>query len=180
MVVPRVDVQMMTQEEYGEVYQQGFARTVRALRCRGASRDDAEDVAQSAWMQGWRKLAQLRDENMIVGWINMIAVNLYRRSGRMEARYQQLPEFELCGEAGIDLVSLDVSKVLNSCRATDRPLFELQLCGMTSEEIAARHGVTATAIRLRLHRARHAVRETLKAGAVALQESYALDTAAAA
>ena len=124
----------MTQQEYGQVYQEGFTRTVRALRRRGASLDEAEDVAQSAWMQGWRKLDQLRDESVIVGWINMIALNLYRRSGPVEARYLPLSEYELYSTTGIDLAYLDVSRILDSCRSRDRLLFESQLCGMTAEE----------------------------------------------
>jgi DNA-directed RNA polymerase specialized sigma24 family protein len=63
----------MTQEGFGQAYRQGFVRTVRLLRSRGASADHAEDVAQNAWLQGWRKLNQLRDDGMIEGWVNAIA-----------------------------------------------------------------------------------------------------------
>ena len=169
----------MTTQEYASAYQDGYCRTVRMLRSRGASVNDAEDVAQSAWLQGWRKLDQLRDANVIVGWINMIALNYFRRSGPREARYQPLHEFELYGNAGIDLAALDVSKVLNRCRDRDRPLFELQLCGLTAEEIAIEHGVSATTIRIRLHRGRRAVREKLEAETAALRTTYAVQAAAA-
>jgi hypothetical protein len=47
---------------------------------------------QTAWMQAWLKLDQLRDDSVIVGWINMIAINLHRRVGQREARYQPLPK----------------------------------------------------------------------------------------
>ena len=69
----------MTHEEYGRAYQQGFEKTVRILRSRGASIHYAEDVAQAAWLQGWRKLDQLRDESMIVSWVIAIAINLRAR-----------------------------------------------------------------------------------------------------
>ncbi len=71
----------MTQDEFGSIYQTGFDRTVRLLRCRGASFDQAEDISQSAWAQGWRKIDQLRDHRLLMGWINTIAINLHRAKG---------------------------------------------------------------------------------------------------
>src|ERR1700689_3952461 len=100
----------MTQEGYGQAYQQGFGRTVRILRSRGASMHHAEDVAQSAWLQGWQKLDQLRDEGMIVSWVNAIAVNYHRRGSRHEARYQALTD--LCGQVGMDLAPIETAKIL--------------------------------------------------------------------
>lgn len=95
-------ISRMTQEEYGQVYQQGFAKTVLAMRCRGASTDHAEDLAQSAWLQGWRKLGQLRDKGALLGWINMIALNYHRRTGAYEARHEALAGLEFEGRSGID------------------------------------------------------------------------------
>jgi len=156
---------IMTHEEYGEVYQQGFLKTVRMLRCRGASPDVAEDVAQTAWLQGWRKLQQLRDKAALVGWINTIAVNFHRRNGSYESRYQALPE-EIRGTTGIDCAPLDVAKILQMCGPGERQLFEHQLGGLTTEEIAEKQGASPGAIRLRLLRARRAVRTHLQNPAV--------------
>jgi DNA-directed RNA polymerase specialized sigma24 family protein len=80
----------MTQEGYGQAYEQGFARTVRLLRFRGASMDEAEDLAQTAWLRGWQKLDQLRDEGTIASWVNAIAINYHRRESQIEARYRPL------------------------------------------------------------------------------------------
>jgi RNA polymerase sigma-70 factor (ECF subfamily) len=170
----------MTQEAYGQAYQKGFSKTVRVLRSRGASKHHAEDVAQTAWLQGWQKLDQLRDEGMIASWINAIAMNYYRRGSRHEARYHELPE--LCGHVGIDLARLDAAKILNFCSPADRTLFELQLGGLTTMEIAQKHGVSATAIRIRFLRARRAVRARVEDRASELRESSRLQelTAAAA
>jgi len=148
----------MTQEGYAQAYQQGFNITVRVLRSRGASVDSAEDVAQAAWLRGWQKLDQLRDEGMVGRWINTIAVNYYRRGSQYEARYQPLPE--LCGDIGIDLAPLDAARILKFCRPGDRMLFEHQLRGSTTKEIASTLGVSTTAIRIRFSRARRAVRAT--------------------
>lgn len=153
-------------------------RTVRLLRSRGASVDCAEDVAQTAWLQGWQKLNQLRDDGMIVGWVNAIAINYHRRGCRREARYQALSE--VCGEIGIDIAPLDTDTILNFCRPVERLLFEHQLGGLTSQEIAVKQGVSATAIRIQLLRARRAVRARMEERAVEFRGSVRRQERAAA
>jgi DNA-directed RNA polymerase specialized sigma24 family protein len=150
----------MTQEGYGQAFQNGFVRTVRFLRSRGASADTAEDAAQAAWVRGWERLNQLRDEGMVVSWVNTIAVNVHRRTIQYEARYEPLPE--LCGQAGIDLAAIDAATILTLCRPRDRILLEQQMGGLTTEEIAGKHGVSPTAIRIRLVRARRAARASVE------------------
>jgi len=160
----------MTQDGYGQAYQQGFSRTVRLLRSRGAPVESAEDFAQAAWLRGWQKLDQLRDEGMIVSWINAIALNYHRRGSQIEARYEALPE--LSGKMGIDVAPLDAAKILNLCRPRDRMLFEQQMGGLTTEEIARKQGVSATAIRIRFLRARRNARASLEGRASELRESF--------
>jgi DNA-directed RNA polymerase specialized sigma24 family protein len=150
----------MTQEGFGQAYRQGFIRTVRLLRSRGASMEVAEDVAQTAWLRGLQKLDQLREEGAIVSWVNTIAINYQRRGAQHEARYQPLPDGY--GLVEIDLAPLDTAKILNTCRPADRILFEHQLGGLTTEEMATKHRVSATAIRIRLLRARRNVRARLE------------------
>jgi RNA polymerase sigma factor (sigma-70 family) len=150
----------MTQEGYGQAYRDGFIRTVRLLRSRGASLDNAEDAAQAAWMRGWQRLDQLRDEGMIVSWINTIAINYHRRQIRTQARYQTL--FEVCDPRRPDSAPLDTARILTFCHPQDRILFEQQLRGLTTEEIAKKQGVTTTTIRVRTLRARRAVRASVE------------------
>jgi DNA-directed RNA polymerase specialized sigma24 family protein len=159
----------MTQEEWGQAYRQGFLRTVRFLRSRGAAIHDAEDVAQAAWFQGWRKLDQLRDEGTIVSWVNTIAFNYHRRGIQREARYQPLPD--LWGHIGIDLAPIETAKILRFCRPGDRILFEHQLGGLTMHEIAQKERVSETAIRVRFLRARRALRTRLEDRAGKLRQS---------
>jgi RNA polymerase sigma-70 factor, ECF subfamily len=162
----------MTQEGYGQAYQQGFGRTVRLLRSRGASMDHAEDVAQAAWLRGWQKRDQLRDARLIATWVNAIALNYHRRRSRDEARYQALPNSEPRGHIGIDLAPLDAAKILKFCVPRDRMLFEQELNGLTTMEIARNQGVSATAIRIRLSRARRAIRVRWKAAGSAAVPAF--------
>ena len=158
----------MTQEGFGQAYQKGFVRTVGILRSRGASMHQAEDVAQAAWLQGWQKLDQLRDEGMILSWVIAIAINYHRRRSQMEARYQDLPE--IFAYVGVDLAPFDAAKILKFCSPGDRVLFEQQLGGLTANEIARNQGISATAIRLRLLRARRTVRARMEAHTAELRE----------
>jgi len=154
----------MTQEDFGKAFQSGFGKTVGLLRSRGASRDTAEDAAQAAWVRGLQKLNQLRNDAMVVAWVNTIAINVHRRTRQYEARHATLPQ--LRGHDGIDWPALDATWLLSQCSPRDRTLFEQQIGGLSIEEIARNQGVTSTAIRVRLLRARRAVRATVTDRAV--------------
>ncbi len=69
----------MTREGYGQAYQKGFSLTVRFLLSRGVQRDAADEAAQAAWVKGWERLEQLRNESSVTTWVNTIALNVYRR-----------------------------------------------------------------------------------------------------
>ena len=161
---------MITQEEYGEAYQREFRRTVRLVQSRGASADHAEEVAQQAWFQGWRLLGQLRERRALMGWINAIALNWHRRSGALESRYQ--PLMDGAHPQALSAASVDVARILAICSPQQRALFQRQLSGLTTREIAKEQGVTATAIRVRFLRAHRKVRTGLEAKGEALRESY--------
>ena len=149
----------MTQDAYGQAYCSGFRMTVGLLRSRGASSDSAEDVAQAAWLRGWQKREQLRDDRLVLSWVNTIALNYHRRGIKNEARYQALPE--LSGKIGIDLTPLETNRILKVCRPLERRLFEQQLSGLTTKEIASQQGVSETSIRIRFTRARREVRSRI-------------------
>jgi len=146
----------MTREEYGQAYQRGFDLTVRLLLSRGVPADRAPEVAQAAWARGWERLVQLRNEGLVVTWVNTIALNVYRNFLRSEPCYQALPEIST--KAGVNLAAIDISRILKFCRPYERLLLEQQMEGATTEEIAREQGVSETAIRIRMLRARRAAR----------------------
>jgi DNA-directed RNA polymerase specialized sigma24 family protein len=148
----------MTRTAYGQAYQAGFERTIRFLISRGAARDGAQEAAQAAWVRGWERLDQLRNDEMLLTWVNTIALNIYRRVRQTEERFHQ-PLPELYSRLRIDIAAIDVARILKFCRPRERHLLELQMQGVTTREIARYDGVTETAIRIRLMRARRAARE---------------------
>jgi DNA-directed RNA polymerase specialized sigma24 family protein len=152
----------MTSSDYGQAYLAGFDRTIRFLISKGVGGDDSEEVAQAAWARGWECLNQLRDDNMVLTWVNTIALNIFRRALQSERYRQPLPE--LFSKLTIDMAAIDVACVLKSCRPRERRLLEQQMYGATAKEIAADNGVTETTIRIRLMRARRRVRARLEGG----------------
>ena len=150
----------MTTENYGQAYQAGFHRTVGFLLAQGLRGDCARDIAQAAWVRGWERLDQLRSEGMVLTWVNSIALNLYRHSIRCDRANQRalkaLPESRTA--AGPDLAAIDLRRLLTFCRPCDRLLLEQQMQGVSAEEMARKLGISNTAIRIRLLRARRGVR----------------------
>jgi RNA polymerase sigma factor (sigma-70 family) len=147
----------MTREKYGQEYERRIELTIRFLVSRGVPRDSAADFAQSAWLRGWERIAQLRDERMLGTWINTIALNVYRRAIIRERIFGGLTETAR-SETAINEAAIEVSRMLRHCRPEDRNMLEAQMAGMTSEEIAQQSGVTSAAVRVRFFRARRAAR----------------------
>ena len=158
----------MTRDAFGLAYQKGFPLTVRFLQSRSAHWEVAREIAQGAWAKGWERLRQLRDDSMVTTWVNTIALNAYRRALRREAPKQELTE--IVGSRGVDFAAIDVHRILDHCRPSERVLFEQQMRGATTEEMARSQGVSKTAIRIRLLRARRATRSRLEQRAAALQD----------
>ena len=150
----------MTREEYGAAYQKGYNLTVRFLVSRGLSYDSAQETAQAAWAKGWERLGQLRDSNMVLTWMNSIALNIHRSYVRREPLLQALPE--LSTPPRINLAAIDVRRILKCCKTNDRMVLQRHyLEGYKVQEIATAHGWTETAVRIRLLRARRSVGKRL-------------------
>jgi RNA polymerase sigma factor (sigma-70 family) len=148
----------VTREDFGTAYEQGIARTVRFLVSRGVPQEHAQDIAQTAWLRGWERLYQLRNEKLLSTWINSIALNTYRRALYRDRLFQHLGE-SVRAESCINEASIDLSRIMSGCRPEERALLEAHLAGLTPEEIAAEDGVSRVAVRVRLWRARRAARQ---------------------
>jgi DNA-directed RNA polymerase specialized sigma24 family protein len=150
----------MTREGYGQAYQQGLTHTVRFLLASGVRHEAAEDIAQAAWLRGWERLGQLRDDRMLLRWVNKIALNCFRRACTSE-RDQPLMLEPAASGPSVDWFSIDVSLILRSCRARDRGLLEAHIQGSSIKDLAQETGASQTSIRVRLLRARRAARKAV-------------------
>jgi len=152
----------MTREAYERAYSEGRHYTLRFLLSRGAGQDSAEDIAQTAWLRGWERLSHLRNDELVLVWVNTIALNLYRRSIRQERRFQNLQD-PIYTPGSMNLAALDLARILGFCRTPDRLLLEAQIGGSSAKEIAKAQGLSQTAVRIRLFRARRAARRAAEA-----------------
>ena len=150
----------MTSEGYGQAYRVGYDRTVRFLCSKGVTHDSAREVAQAAWARGWECIKQLRDEDVVLKWVNMIALNLFRAALRSTKEFEPLTEIR--GTSAVNLAAIEMAQVLRIIGPGDRSLFQKYLQGLTTREIARDQGVSETAIRVRLWRARKVVTARLQ------------------
>src|SRR5579885_862869 len=137
----------MERNDYAEAFETGYSATRSFLLAHGAPLDDAEEIAQAAWVRGWECRDQLRDPGMVGFWVNSIARNLYR------ARFRgpmATPIDNVNASYSMDLESLEL-----------RRLLERNLEGYSAEEIAREAGITSTGIRVRLLRIRNMLKEQL-------------------
>ena len=150
----------MERHEFATAFENGYAGTRRFLMSRGAQIEEADEIAQAAWVRGWEYRQQLRDPSLIGFWVNSIARNLFRARFR---KVQPLPletTLEPAYTMGLE-DDLEVQHILEICASKDRALLEKTLDGYSAEEIAEGEGITSTGIRVRLLRIRQHVRQQL-------------------
>jgi len=153
----------MERADYAVAFENGYGATRRFLLSRGAGFEEADEIAQAAWVRGWEYREQLRDPTLVGYWVNSIARNLFR------ARFRSTP---LCSLDGIEpsyRMNLDgdmeVHRLLDRCPQRDRDLLEKSLDGYSAEEIAKTEGISSTGIRVRLLRIRQSLRQQLAVAA---------------
>ena len=149
-------------QDFADAFENGYGATRRFLLSRGAAAEEAEEIAQAAWVRGWECRAQLRDPSLVGYWVNSIARNLFR------ARFRTAPTSPIEDVDAVYSLSLDeleLRLLLDRCSRRDRELLERSLEGYSAEEIAQGSGITSTGIRVRLLRIRQALREQLAVAA---------------
>ncbi len=154
----------MQAAEYGDAFAAGYTATRRFLLAHGAPTEDAEEIAQAAWVRGWEYRDQLRDPGLINFWVNSIARNLLRARFRrpLTIRLEDSnPSYTMDQEA------LELHLMLECCPRRDRAVLEQSLKGFSSEEIARSVGISSTGVRVRLLRIRQSLRQRIARAAEA-------------
>ncbi len=152
----------MLQDDYADAFESGYGATRKFLMARGAPIEDAEEIAQAAWVRGWEYRNQLRDPGLVGFWVNSIARNLLRAQFR---RPLTTPIEDLNPSYTMDLDVIELSRLLEHCPRNDRALIEQSLKGYSAEEIARTAGITSTGIRVRLLRIRQSLRDRMEMAA---------------
>ena len=135
----------------------------------------AEEIAQDTFLKVYQKLSTLKDPNQFSGWLYVIATNLCRawlRKKRLETEPLEDTEIASTDETYSRYVAEEHTKVtvearrevvkelLAKLKESERTVMTLHYFGeMTCEEISRFLGVSTSAIKLRLHRARQRLKK---------------------
>lgn len=155
-----------------------------ATAARIVGRAEAEDVVQDAFLSAFKAIDDFKHDAKIATWLHRIVINaalmrLRRRRARPEEAIDALlPEFDAKGhyiEATIDwAASADVALEKRETRAlvrrkieelpdAYREVFVLRdVEELDTEEVARLLGISEGAVKVRLHRARQALRTLLE------------------
>jgi RNA polymerase sigma-70 factor (ECF subfamily) len=127
-------------------------------------REQAADVAQSAWQAAWAQLDDLRDPSAVRSWLLTITANQARRQLRrtwLRRLLEPQAAATINRQADLD-VDLDLAAALAHLAPRDRQLVALRyLVGLTSEEIGPQVGLSASGVRVRMARVLRRLREEL-------------------
>ena len=156
----------MTQDFFATAYRNGFEATVRFLLCKGALVEEAEEQAQAAWARGWEARDQLQNLDRVLPWVNSIAFHKFCNERRRSGRHDELKETadRAAGQTKT-AAKIDVQNLMTHCSSVDRSLLiDRYYRGMDIREIAKRHGLSAVAARVRLHRCKKSLRKFAENG----------------
>ena len=148
---------------YRHVYTQAF-RLVQ-------DRQDAEDVAQEAYLRVFRGLAGFRGEAQFETWLYRIVANAAITYLRRKGRFGELiidredDPLEVAADVQVAEQAADreeLSRALAALPISLRAVVVLKdVYGMPHKEIAELLGTTEGAVKVRLHRARRRLKEQL-------------------
>jgi RNA polymerase sigma-70 factor (ECF subfamily) len=155
-------------------HNQRLFRTARAILRRD---DEAEDAVQQAWIAAFEKLDQFRHESAFATWVTRIAVNEALGRLRMRNRRGDLALLDTTDEAAMatedpspeeDVAAREMGVLLeqriDALPDIYRVVFVMrEVEEMGTADTAACLGVTEETVRVRLHRARHMLQESLTA-----------------
>jgi RNA polymerase sigma-70 factor (ECF subfamily) len=142
------------------------------------NREDAEDVLIEALLKAYRHLDQLRDQDAFRPWLAQIARRVCWRLkekaalapllqlSQLEEEGREIPAADPSPEAQLQAGQMKdvLERAIGDLPPAYREVYELRdLEDVPGEDVAARLGISLTAMKSRLHRARALVRERLDA-----------------
>lgn len=145
-----------------------FKRRVFGMAHRIVGGNDAEEVAQEAFVRVFRGLASFRGDSALSTWVYRLTVNvalthLGRRGRRLEVAVDELPEVQAAAEPARDP---GLASRIEACLLHLPPGYRAILVlhdveGLSHEECAEILGCRAGTCKSQLHKARARMRELL-------------------
>lgn len=155
-----------TSETAGEILWREFSAPLRKfLRARTQTESDADDLLQDVFVRIHKRLPDLREPAKLQGWVYRIARNAVIDHYR--TRKEHLPlDFELESEDPSGRDAVDLTPTLRSFIAAlpenyREPLVRHEFQGEPLQDVARALGLSLTATKSRVRRARLILREML-------------------
>ena len=161
-------------QAFDELVRRTFVDTFTLARRLTGNEEDARDVVQDAYLRAWKGIGKFRGEAAFSTWLYRITANAASSNIQRRRRHRSVPfadDFEPVDTAAEQLVSqgaesaevLDrISLALDDLPAKLRNVVVLKdVYGMSHEAIAEELGITVSAAKVRLHRARRKLRDVL-------------------
>ncbi len=127
--------------------------------------DIAEEAEQAAWTVAYRRLKDLRDPDRLRPWLMSIAANEARQIARSRRRrtIRELAVADPMRPPDVDQAAMiDLAGALGRLDPKDRAIVGLRFIGgFDSAEIGLAMGMTASGVRVRLHRLLERLRKDL-------------------
>jgi RNA polymerase sigma-70 factor, ECF subfamily len=152
-------------DAFDDLYRRYFARLRRFCQRRVGDPNEAEELAQEAFVRALRAMPTLVGERRFYPWMTVIAsrlcVDAHRRRGRSQPVADVDPgtiDADLSGpEAEVDRAHL--AQAMDRVAPRHREVLELrEIDGWSYQRIADHYGVTLGTVEALLHRARRALR----------------------
>jgi RNA polymerase sigma-70 factor (ECF subfamily) len=144
-----------------------------AARRMVGNRHDADDILQEVYIRAWRALPQFRGASRPFTWLYAILANTastFRQRRRHPVPIADVdepvePDDLLDPETFAELQCLraDVHQAVAALPDTLHAVTVRDLGGLSSAAVAAELGISVSAAKVRLHRARHKLREAVPA-----------------
>jgi RNA polymerase sigma factor (sigma-70 family) len=127
--------------------------------------DIAEEAEQSAWGVAYRRLKDLRDPDRLRPWLMSVAANEARQLARSRRRrsVREIAVADRTRPRDIDHAAMiDLADAIGRLDPKDRAIVGLRFIGgFESAEIGRAMGMTASGVRVRLHRLLERLRKDL-------------------
>jgi RNA polymerase sigma-70 factor (ECF subfamily) len=161
-----MDFEKLANQHKDSVYRQ----LIRAC----GNREDAEDVLIEALLKAYQHMDQLRDVVAFRGWLGQIgkrvcwqlkekeALRPIMQLSALEEQGEQIPGNELPPDTQVSLARMKqlLQDAMASVPEDARAVFELRdIEELSGEEVADRLGISISAMKSRLHRARAQIRK---------------------
>jgi len=161
-------------QAFDELVRRTFVGTFTLARRLTGNEEDARDVVQEAYLRAWKGIGKFRGDAAFSTWLYRITANAASSNVQRRRRTRAEPfadDFEPVDTGAEELVSqgaetaeaLDrIALALDELPAKLRSVVVLKdVYGLSHEAIAEELGISVSAAKVRLHRARRKLRDVL-------------------